>query len=95
VPLWYALVCFTAMVLGLSFAFTWLRLKSGSLWTGVLFHASHNLFVQGIFTPLTAQTGPSKYLIDEFGAALAIAALVVGYLFWRRRASLSAGSKTA
>src|ERR1043165_4514563 len=29
-PLWFGLICFTIMVLGLNFAFTWLRLKSGS-----------------------------------------------------------------
>jgi membrane protease YdiL (CAAX protease family) len=87
-PAWYALGCFTAMVLGLSFAFAWLRLKSGSLWTGMFLHASHNLFVQAIFTPFTAQTAISKYLVDEFGAALAIACVVVGFLFWRRRAEL-------
>jgi membrane protease YdiL (CAAX protease family) len=90
-PSWYALGCFTAMVLGQSFAFTWLRLKSGSLWTGVFLHASHNLFVQSVFTPFTAQTAISKYLVDEFGAALAIAAVVVGFLFWRRRGELGSG----
>jgi len=90
-PTWYALVCFTAMVLGLSFAMTWLRLKSGSLWTGMFAHASHNLFVQSIFTPFTAQTPIAKYLIDEFGAALAIAAVIVGFLFWRRRGDLGCG----
>jgi membrane protease YdiL (CAAX protease family) len=87
-PSWYALLCFTAMVLGQSFAMTWLRLKSGSLWTGMFVHASHNLFVQSIFTPFTAQTPISKYLVDEFGAALAIVAVIVGFLFWRRRSEL-------
>lgn len=50
---WYALTCFTVMVVAISFVFAWLRLKSGSLWTGALLHASHNLYVQNIFTPLT------------------------------------------
>src|SRR5262249_39163254 len=87
-PAWYALTCFTVLVLGINFAMVWLRLKSGSLWTGVFFHASHNLFVQAVFTPLTAQTKASKYLIDEFGAGLALASLVVAFLFWRRRGEL-------
>ena len=34
--------CFTVMVLGISFLFAWMRLKSGSVWTGVFLHASHN-----------------------------------------------------
>ncbi|MBE0685274.1 MAG: CPBP family intramembrane metalloprotease, partial [Anaerolineaceae bacterium] len=53
IPKWYAAVMFTIMVLGISFAFAWLRLKSGSLWTAAILHASHNLFIQAIFTPLT------------------------------------------
>jgi membrane protease YdiL (CAAX protease family) len=92
-PTWYALGCFTVMVVGISFAFTWLRLKSGSLWTGTFLHASHNLYVQQVFTPLTADTGHTRYVVDEFGAALAIVALVVAFLFWRRRAEVdSAGN---
>src|SRR5260370_4013672 len=49
----YELLCFTIMVVGMSFAMNWLRLRSGSLWTAVFFHASHNLFIQRILTPLT------------------------------------------
>jgi membrane protease YdiL (CAAX protease family) len=78
------------MVIGISFAFAWLRLKSGSLWTAVLLHASHNLFIQGIFTPLTQDSGPTMYWIDEFGIGLALGAVVVAYLFWRRRNELNA-----
>jgi membrane protease YdiL (CAAX protease family) len=87
-PVWFSLICFTIMVIGISFPFAWLRLKSGSLWTGVLLHASHNLFVQAIFTPLTGNTGITPYIIDEFGAGLALAAIVVAYLFWRKRGQL-------
>jgi membrane protease YdiL (CAAX protease family) len=83
-PIWYAMMCFTIMVIGISFGFAWLRLKSGSLWTGMFFHASHNLFVQAVFTPLSAKTENSIYLVDEFGAALAFMGLLVAYFFgWR------------
>jgi len=88
-PAWYGLTCFTVMVIGLSFAFAWLRLKSGSLWTGAFLHASHNLFIQAIFTPITADMGVTKYVIDEFGAALAVVALIVAFIFWRRRSEVS------
>lgn len=87
-PLWYSLVCFTIMVMGVSFALTWLRLKSGSLWTSVFLHASHNVFVQQVFTPLTYNTGNTAYFVDEFGAGLAVVAIVVAYIFWRRRGEL-------
>jgi membrane protease YdiL (CAAX protease family) len=83
-PAWFGLICFTVMVIGISFAFTWLRLKLGSLWTGVILHAAHNVFIQAFFTPLTGPTRWSAYVIDEFGIGLALAAVVVAYLFWRR-----------
>jgi CAAX protease family protein len=87
-PAWYGLTCFTVMVVGISFPFAWLRLKSGSLWTAAILHASHNLFIQGIFTPLTNDTGITEYVIDEFGAALAVVSIVVAFLFWKRRYEL-------
>jgi membrane protease YdiL (CAAX protease family) len=87
-PAWYGLTCFTVMVVGLSFAFAWMRLKSGSLWTAVLLHASHNLFIQRIFDPLTINTGLTRYVTGEFGAALAVMALIVAYVFWKKRAEL-------
>ncbi|MBX7109013.1 MAG: CPBP family intramembrane metalloprotease [Chitinophagales bacterium] len=85
----YALSCFTAMVIGLSFIFTWFRLRSGSLWTGVLLHGSHNLFIQMIFTPLTADTGNTKYYVDEFGAVLPVVCLLFAVYFWTKRHQLS------
>lgn len=84
VPTWYAASMFTIMVLGMSFAFAWLRLKSGSLWTAAILHASHNLFVQAIFTPLTQQNEVTPFIIDEFGVGLAIAGVVVAWLFIRK-----------
>jgi uncharacterized protein len=84
----YSLFCFTLCVIGISFVFAWLRLKSGSLWTGVLLHTSDNIFVSGIFDALTKETAISKYIIGEFGIALAIASIVVGYIFWKKRTEL-------
>ncbi len=89
-PTWYGLTCFAVMVIGISFVFAWMRLKSGSLWTGAFLHASHNLFIQGIFTPLTIDTGKTKWAIDEFGFALAIAAVVVAVIVWRKRGEVEA-----
>jgi membrane protease YdiL (CAAX protease family) len=84
-PAWYALICFTMMVVSISFVFAWMRLKSGSLWTGVFLHASHNLFIQSIFTPLTKNTGKTAYVIDEFGFALPLAAIFFALFFWKKR----------
>lgn len=84
----YAVVCFTLAVVAMSFAVGWLRLRTGSIWPCAMIHASHNTLVQGIFDPLTADTGVSRYITTEFGAGLAIVITVAGYLFWARRARL-------
>lgn len=81
VPKWYAVLMFAIVVMGISTALAWLRLKSGSLWTAALFHSSHNLFVQSIFTPLTLQNKITPYIIDEFGIGLALAAVVMAIIF--------------
>ena len=88
-PPWYGLACFTVMIVAMSFLFAWMRLRSGSLWTGMFLHASHNLFVQLIFTPLTTDTGITRYVIDEFGVGLAIATSLVGVAVWRMRSHVA------
>lgn len=74
---WYAIVCFTAMVVAMSFMLAWLRVRSGSFWPAALFHASHNLFVQGFFDVVTVDKGRTLWLTTEFGAALAIIAAII------------------
>ncbi len=90
-PAWYGLSCFVVMVIGISFVLTWFRLKSNSLWTGVILHASHNLFIQSIFTPLTQDTGDTKFYIDEFGIVLPIVCLGFAFHFWKKRTALTTG----
>jgi membrane protease YdiL (CAAX protease family) len=79
----YSLVCFTIMIIGMSFAYAWLRMISGSVWTGMFLHAMHNHFVQSFFDPLTGDTGITPYIIGEFGAALAVAGIIVAIIFWK------------
>ncbi len=86
---WYALGCFSVMVIALSFIFAWLSLKSGSLWTAALLHASHNLFVQAIFDNLMRNTGRTLWYTTEFGIALALVAVVFAVYFWSRRNEVS------
>ena len=78
----YELLCFTIMVVGMSFAMNWLRMRSGSLWTAVFFHASHNLFIQRILTPLTVDKGRTEWFVDETGVGLALAGIVMAAIFW-------------
>ena len=92
---YFAMACFTVMVICISFAFAWLRLKSGSLWTAALLHASHNLYIQGIFTPLTRNTGKTAWFIDEFGLFVPLITVAFAVYFWRRRHELSQNASAA
>jgi membrane protease YdiL (CAAX protease family) len=89
-PTWYGLTCFTVMVIAMSFVFAWMRLKSGSLWTGAILHGSHNLYIQGIFTPITRNTGKTAWFIDEFGCVLPLVAIAFAIYFWSKRRELPA-----
>ena len=79
-PTWYGLTCFTVMVISISFIFAWMRLKSGSVWTGMPLHASHNLFIQAFFDPQTRHARVSDLWTTEFGAGLAIASIIVALI---------------
>jgi membrane protease YdiL (CAAX protease family) len=81
----FALSCFTLMVIAVSFILGWLRLKSGSLWTAAVLHASHNLFIQAIFDRMTAPVGRALYVTTEFGAGLVLTAGAWALYFWTRR----------
>lgn len=81
----YALICFTLMVFAASFIWGWLRLKSGSLWTSAILHASHNAFIQAIFDRMTAPAGRTLYITTEFGAGLVITTGIVAIYLWTRR----------
>lgn len=82
-PTWYTLICFAVLAMGLSFALAWLRLRSNSLWPAVILHGSHNLFVQAIFDPLTADKGITRYITTEFGIGLALVGLAIALIFWK------------
>lgn len=87
-PVWYGVICFTIMIIGFSFILAWVRIKSGSLWTAMLLHASYNLFVQQVFTPLTTDTGITPYIITEFGAAMAVVYVIAALVFLYKQSEL-------
>ena len=86
---WFAMTCFMVLVICISFIYTWFRMKSGSLWTAVILHGSHNLFIQSIFTPLTKDNGNTAYYIDEFGIILPIVAFGFAIYYWTKRNELN------
>jgi len=92
-PVWYGFVWFTVSIFAVSFVFAWLRLKSGSLWTGVILHASHNLFIQSVFDRLTVDRGVTQYITTEFGAGLAIVYCLTAFYLWRCRTELPHGAR--
>jgi membrane protease YdiL (CAAX protease family) len=83
VPAWYALLCFTTTVICLSFFFSWVRLRSGSLWPAVVLHASCNA-AQFTLDSLTKRTTLTDYLTFQYGAGFAIASCLLIGLFWKR-----------
>jgi uncharacterized protein len=86
---WFALPGFVIELLGMSVIILWLRLRSGSVWTGALAQASLILWNQLFFAPLTAPRGDiTNYTIGESGFMLPIAISITAYLFWRRRAAV-------
>ncbi len=85
---YFAVPCFTVMIVSLTFIMNWIRLRSGSLWTGAIFHASHNLFIQGVFDLMTKDNEFTKYFITEFGIGMALIYAVTAYFFWRKREEL-------
>ena len=93
-PAWYSVLCFVVMVTSLGIPFAWLRLRSKSVWPAAILHASHNLFVQAFFDRVTVDTGPTRWLTSEFGAALAVTIAVTAWVFWRARAAVQSPDAT-
>ena len=84
-PAWFYVPLLTIMLPLLSSVWTWLRLKSKSIWPGVFLHASHNTFIQQFFHPLTVNRNKTGYVAGEFGAALLVISIAMAIYFWRRR----------
>ena len=83
-PLLYQLFFFTALMMALSIIMTYLRLKTNSLWTAVIFHMSLNIFMQKAFGPFTVMNENSAWFVDEFGAIPALVALAFAVYFWKK-----------
>jgi membrane protease YdiL (CAAX protease family) len=86
---------FTVLVFAAGVILTWVRLRSGSVWPAVIFHASHNLFVQDVFDRLTVSKPGTEYVTTEFGVGLAVVYGIVAWYLWRRRGELAAPATAA
>lgn len=86
------LVFVTIAGIGLSTIMAWLRIKSGSVWTAVIFHMALNVHIQGFFQNVTTETSwLTHYVSGEHGLMLALVAAPIGFWFWSKRDSLSTG----
>ena len=78
-----SLICFFVMVMGFTVLADHLCIRAHSFWPAVLLHASHNVFFQSIFDPLTINGPYTQYFTSEFGAGLAIGYAVIAFLIYK------------
>ncbi|NQX94643.1 MAG: CPBP family intramembrane metalloprotease [Erythrobacter sp.] len=75
---------FTLAIAPMGVIYAYLTFRSNSLWPAVILHASHNLIIQQVYTPLTIKGAGTQFYIDEFGIMLPIASVVLAVYFYRR-----------
>jgi len=75
-------------LISISFMLTWLRIKSGSLWVGLFYHASHNFFIQDFFDQIFVEIGQNKFVLTEMGLGLCLTSIIIGIIFWNLRKKL-------
>ena len=85
VNLYFGLACFSILVISLSFLLTWLQIKSDSIWPTCILHASHNVFLQQIFSPLTVDSEISQYFTGEFGIGVAVSSALITIIVVKRK----------
>jgi membrane protease YdiL (CAAX protease family) len=78
----YSLLMFAILVIAMSFLYTWVRLRSNSIWPVVLLHTSHNVFILHVFDSLTTQTPLAPYFISETGVGLVVVILLINLIVW-------------
>jgi membrane protease YdiL (CAAX protease family) len=94
-PIWFYLPTFTVTVITINFLWTWMRLKSGSIWPCVVLHAAHNTFIQRFFDPLTIAGRSTWYVTGEFGSALMLVSMGIAVYLWKRSPGDFSPARTA
>ena len=85
----YGLLTFTVQIILMSIIMSWLRIKTNSLLPALLIHASHNLFDQMVFQPLSTERYV-PYLAGEQGIlTILVIAIITGCVVrsWRKEFS--------
>lgn len=78
------MLLFTLSIAPEGIVYAYFSFKTNSLWPAVILHASHNLFIQQVFTPLTIRGDGTHFYIDEFGILLPITSCILAIYFYRR-----------
>ena len=79
-------VCFFFMVMAMTTIANYLCIKTNSFWPSLMLHASHNLFVQGIFDKMTENGPYTQWVTSEFGIGLAaVYCSIAIYLIYRHK----------
>ncbi|GAB5413994.1 MAG: hypothetical protein Cons2KO_15970 [Congregibacter sp.] len=77
---------FTMAIVPQGIVYAYFTFKSASLWPAVVLHASHNLFIQQVFTPLTVRGEGTHRYIDEFGIVMpTLGVFLALYFYYRAR----------
>jgi len=84
VNIYYQLFFFTLFLISMSIIMTYVRFKTNNIWNAAILHASHNIWIQKFFTPLTNTTSQSAWYIDEFGAIPSLTAFLFALYFYNK-----------
>ena len=83
-PFLYQLSFFTLCIMSMSVVMTYFRLRTDSLWPAVVFHMSHNVFLQKFFGPMTSEHSNSAWFLGEFGVVVPGILVVLAIFYWRK-----------
>ncbi|TFH35926.1 MAG: hypothetical protein E4G99_06165 [Anaerolineales bacterium] len=74
----------TIAIFGHSAMTAWLRVKSGSLWAPVIWHAPHTLLVLAVYPAMTIKLAYTDYVISDFGLGVMLTGILLAWVFtWR------------
>jgi membrane protease YdiL (CAAX protease family) len=92
-PRWFDLASLTIAIIGLSALTAWLRVKSGSLWPPVIWHAAHNLLVLAVYPAMTVRKAYSEYVISDFGIGVMVTGILLALVFTRKGKGIIANAE--
>jgi uncharacterized protein len=82
----FQMCVFTIDLIAASVIYGYFTLKSRSLWPATILHATFNVYVQEIMTPLTIEKGHTGFYVGEFGILIPTAEILIAlYLLYRAK----------